>query len=204
MQTRRTIGAFAIEIRIGYGLTRCLLLAREENRHLGRVKFVRTINFLRHALQQLIARAQLRIHLRTEHAIRRVVVRRQHVFPVIQPRPTAGFKKRRFGNRQRARIHQRTTAHARAGQDVQMTKKTQTHDARPLECRHPQPAIHLPIGFGEILRSIPAPFFDHQHLVTFFGQTQSADRTTKTTADDDEIVFGIEQVNRAHEVSFLI
>ena len=85
-----------------------------------------------------------------------------------------------------------------------MTEKTQTHNARPFQRRHPQPATHLPIGLRKILQPIPAPFFDHQHLVALLRQTQRADRAAKTTADDDEIVFGIEQIDGAHEVSYLI
>ena len=57
VQTWRSLGAFTAEIRIGHGLPGFLSLAREENRHLGRMKFIFAVDFLRDALQHFVARA---------------------------------------------------------------------------------------------------------------------------------------------------
>ena len=137
VQARRALRAFSAEIRIGYGLAGFLPLARKENRDFGRVKFIGSTDFLRHLRQRMIARAQLWIDLSAEHPIRRVIIRLEYVFPIIQTCPTAGFEKGWLRYRQGAGVHQRAPPHARAGENIQMPEKTQAHDTRPFQRGNP-------------------------------------------------------------------
>ena len=158
------------------------------------MKILFTVDFFRHGAQYFITCAQLWIDLCTEHFVRHVVMRLEHVFPIIEFSPTACIEKLRFGDGQSAGIHQRTAAHTHTRQNADVFEKTQTHDALGFNRGNPQPTFNLPIGCGKVIRREPFALFDDQHFVTFFGQAQRADRTTKATANHHVVILRLQQL----------
>lgn len=62
------------------------------------------------------------------------------------------------------------------------------HDPEPAQCRQPKPFGKMPVGAGKIFGAVPLAFFNDEHAVAFFRQSQGADRAAEAGADDDVVV----------------
>ena len=76
-----------------------------------------------------------------------------------------------------------------------MLKNGDFHDAKPAQTGQPEPFGKAPVGFWKIGCLIPFSFFDYQHFIAFFGQSQGTDGAAKSAANDDIVVCHVKKTN---------
>ncbi len=68
-----------------------------------------------------------------------------------------------------------------------MTEEGHLEHPPEAESGHPEPALQVPVGVGEIIRVQVGALLQHQHLVALFDQSQGADAPPEARSNDQVI-----------------
>ena len=139
--------------------------------------------------QQGVRRADPLVGRHAEHALGRVVVRRELPLPVLgEALPLTMVKEGRTGPVERVREPQAAAADAASGHDEHVLERGHPEDAAQADPRHPVVAAELPGRLGEVLVLVAAPGLDHPDRVALLGQAQRRNRAPEARADHDPVV----------------
>ena len=68
-----------------------------------------------------------------------------------------------------------------------MAEEAHVEEAAKRNSGTPEPAVHLPAGFRQVLRSPAAAHFHNADAIPLLGKTEGRDASAEAGADDDEI-----------------
>ena len=185
------LGALAAEVRIVDLGPRPLLGTAEEDSHRSRVEGVAGAHVGRHLLHHVVGRRTDGVLDHAEHPLGLVVVRRQLVLPVRDPRPLRVAVERVERLVERVGVDQRSATHAGPGHDHRVAHGVDALDAVAPDRRRPQVALEVEGPGGEVGVLETGAGLEHADLVALLGQPQRRDGSAEAGPDHQDVEVGL-------------